>query len=91
MTLTIELKPEEEAALNARAMNMGVDMETALRGLISPIESTEQPLYKTMPIDEWEKMLDDLSEDVDPELAIPDEALTREHMYEDVMRWRTSS
>lgn len=38
MTLTLELKPEEIAALESKAQAEGVDMETALRGLIEQIQ-----------------------------------------------------
>jgi hypothetical protein len=87
MTLTLDLRPDEIAVLDARARAMGVDIEAVLRDLIAQIATAERPLYETATLDEWERALDRLSDDVDPAIpAIPDEALRRESLYADRVR-----
>jgi hypothetical protein len=87
MTLTLELRPEEIAVLDARAREMGVDMAAVLHDLIAQIAMAGRPLYETATLDEWERELDQLSDDVDPTIPpIPDEALRRESLYGDRIR-----
>jgi predicted transcriptional regulator len=87
MTLTLELQPAEVAALDARARAMGMDMAAVLHDLIAQIATTERPLYETATLDEWERKLDELSDDVDPAVPpIPDEALRRDSLYESRVR-----
>jgi hypothetical protein len=84
MTVTLELRPEEVAVLDARARAMGVDMVAVLHDLIAQIAATERPLYETATLDEWDRALDKLSDDVDPTIPpIPDEALRRDSLYGD--------
>ena len=84
MTLTLELRPEEVAVLEARARAMGVDIAAVLHGLIAKMAAAERPLYETASLDEWEKTLDELSDDIDPTIPpLPDEALKRESLYSD--------
>lgn len=88
MTLTLELKPEEVEALKSYAESVGVDMATVLHNLIAQIPSTtDRPLYETMTLDEWESVLDELSEDIDPNIPpLSDESLRRENLYADRVR-----
>jgi hypothetical protein len=84
MTLTLELGPEEVAVLEARARALGVDVAAVLHGLIAQIAGAERPLYETESLDEWEKTLDELSDDIDPTIPpLPDQALRRESLYAD--------
>lgn len=87
MTVTLELRPEEVAILEARARVLGVDMATVLRGLIAQIAREERPLYETASLDEWERALDELSDDIDPTIPpLPDHALQRDSLYADRVR-----
>jgi predicted transcriptional regulator len=87
MTLTLELQPEEVTMLDARAKAMGMDIAAVLHDLIAQIMTAERPLYETATLDEWERALDKLSDDVDPAIpSIPDEALQRESLYETRVR-----
>jgi hypothetical protein len=84
MTLTLELAPEEVAVLEARARALGVDIGAVLHRLIAQMAAAERPLYQTATLDEWEKALDELSDDMDPTIPpLPDEALKREAFYAD--------
>jgi hypothetical protein len=84
MTLTLELAPEEAAVLEARARALGVDIAAVLHDLISQVAAAERPLYQTATLDEWEKVLDQLSDDIDPAIPpLPDEALKRDSLYAD--------
>jgi hypothetical protein len=84
MTLTVELGPEEVAVLEARARALGVDVTAVLHGLIAQIAAAERPLYQTATLDEWEKALDELSDDIDPTLPpLSNEAPRRDSLYAD--------
>jgi hypothetical protein len=84
VTLTVDLRPEEVAILETRARSLGVDVATVLRGLIAQLAGTAGPLYETASLDEWEKALDELGDDIDPMIPpLPNEALRRETLYAD--------
>lgn len=65
MTVTLELKPEIESRLNAKAKSLGLTIETFLLEVIEENldeEHEEKPFYETATDEEWEAALDSLAE-----------------------------
>lgn len=65
MTVTLELKPEIESRLNAKAKSRGLTIETFLVEVIEEKivgEKVEKPFYQSATNDEWIAELDLLSE-----------------------------
>jgi hypothetical protein len=82
MTVTLELRPEEVAALEARARTLGVDIAAVLHDMIAQIALSDASPYQKETLAEWEKALDELSEDIDSTIPpLPAAALRRESLY----------
>ena len=64
MTVTLELKPELESRVNARAKSFGKTVENFLVEIIEEKivgNENEKPFYETASDDEWEAALDSLA------------------------------
>ena len=87
MTLTIELSPEREAALQAQARALGLSIEEWLLYVAEqhvPSESIAH-LQKTNP-EEWARQFRAWADSHDPNTPVlSDEAMSRESIYSDPM------
>ena len=85
MTLTLELSPEQEAALKAQAHSRGMSIEQFLLDLteqLTPPASIAH-LQKTDP-KEWARQFRAWAESHDPNTPVlSDEAMSRESIYPD--------
>ncbi len=94
MTVTIELKPEIEKRLAEKAKQNGLKIETYLEVFIEenlddeaeiPVEEKEKSFSKTATKEEWlaefRKWIDSHKDKDYP--VLPDEAYSRESIYED--------
>lgn len=64
MTVTLELKPEIETRLNAKAKSLGLTIETFLVEVIEKTisdKANEKPFYETASDEEWITELDSLT------------------------------
>lgn len=64
MTITLELKPEIENLVTAKAESLGKTVETFLVEIIEENlngEAREKPFYETATDEEWEAALDSLA------------------------------
>jgi hypothetical protein len=87
MTLTLELKPEELAILDAQAKAQNVDVETMVHLLIAQLSATpavaKDHFYFTATPEEWEAAMDELAEGGENLPVLPPEAYDRENLYEE--------
>ncbi len=85
--LNVDLDHASERRLALEARNRGLTVESYASLLLQaaindPRNAPGDSLAKSD--EDWERELDDLIEDQDPSIPpIPDEALTRESLYED--------
>ena len=88
MTITLDLKPEVEAGLNAQAQAAGLSLAQFLSRELeaiapgAPAQSPETPAYGS---DQWERELDEWLDSFPQHPVLSDEALKRENWYPD--RW----
>lgn len=88
MTITLDLKPEVEAGLNAQAHAAGLSLAQFLsRELeaIAPVMPAESPETPADRPDQWERELDEWLDSFPQHPLLSDEALKRENWYPD--RW----
>jgi hypothetical protein len=93
MTLRIELTPEEESWLRARALERGQDAETVVREMLRSLlphgVSTGAELLPVLDEqgvfhrDRWEAVLASIKRRSRGTPVLPAEALTREALYQD--------
>jgi len=89
MTVTIELKPEIEKRLAEKAKKNGLPIETFIEVFIEDsleaVEEKEKPFHETATKEEWlaefRKWIDSHKDKDYP--VLPDEAYSRETIYED--------
>lgn len=82
MTVTLELKPEIESRVNAKAKSSGKSVETFLVEIIEEKivgQADKKPFYETASDDEWIAELDSLAEFSDKIPVILDDS--RESIY----------
>jgi len=77
--VTVELKPEIEAALAARAQAKGVSLGAYVGEILGQVAGV--PATSSWNGDEWEKAFDEWVEGFPDVPHLPDEALRRESMY----------
>lgn len=76
-TLILELTPEEEARLRAKAARAGVDAAEYLRALIA-----DEPPAPKLSQPEWKRLLDEVGSELDPSTPnLSDEAISRDSIY----------
>ena len=88
MTITLDLKPEVEAGLNAQAEAAGLSLAQFLsRELeaIAPVAPAQPAEMLSPGSDQWEKELDDWLDSFPQHPVLSEEALKRENWYPD--RW----
>ncbi|GAA6614963.1 hypothetical protein [Scytonema sp. NUACC26] len=80
MVIKLELKPEVEARLVAKATAQGVSIETYLESLIEELTDQEG---KTLAENDWHSILDELGKSPSLTQAQPlsDDAICRESIY----------
>lgn len=84
MTVTLELKPEIEERLRARAAERGLPVEKFLEAVIEldVSRSGERPFHETATTEEWEKAFTDwVNADRPHHPPLSDEAISRESIY----------
>ena len=82
MTLTIEIKPEVEAALAARAESQGVDVASYAASLVEEAVAPDLPRPKRSR-EEVRAWLDRIAEYSDKIPDMPGETFSREMIYRD--------
>jgi hypothetical protein len=82
MTLTIEIKPEVEAALAARAESQGVDVASYAASLVEEAVAPDLPRPKRSP-EEVRAWLDRIAKYSDRIPDMPGETFSREMIYRD--------
>lgn len=88
MAITLDLKPEVEAELMARAQAAGLSLAQFLSRELEAIAPAALPqLPATTPdgSDQWEKELDEWLDSFPQHPVLPEEAFKRENWYPD--RW----
>ena len=82
MTITIDIKPEIEAELARQAEVRGMDVPAYATTLL---EAAAHPprAQKSRSLEEFEKTLDRIAQFSDEIPALPDEAFSREGLYQD--------
>jgi hypothetical protein len=88
VTITLDLKPEVEAELNAQAQAAGLSLAQFLsRELeaIAPAAPAQLPETPADGSDQWERELDEWLDSFPQRPVLSDEALKRENWYPD--RW----
>ena len=79
VTLTMDLKPEIEAGLLARARERGVSLDSYVQELLEQLASA--PIPQTLSADVWDQAFDEWIESSPAVPHLPDEALRRESIY----------
>ncbi len=80
MTISIQLEPEVETSLLARAQAQGMTLDAFVQSLIKGSVAGPQP--PPMSDEEFEAALDELAEGSENLPVLPPEATTREGIYE---------
>lgn len=87
VTVTLEIPPEREAAIQAAAKAQGLSVETWLVRLAEqsvPLESSAD--LQTADPEEWARQFQAWVESHDPNLPVlSDEAMSRESIYPDIL------
>ena len=95
MMLVIDVDPEVERKLGDDARRHGVSIEDRARALLErSLEGRgERPFYEQAAPEEWHRAFHELVADLQGLVAapvIPDEALRRQHLYDDRGLWSTT-
>jgi hypothetical protein len=83
MTIIVEVKPEVEAELAARARARGMDVPSYAAALLE--EAAQPPLREPRDhsLEEFEKTVDHMAQFSHKIPVLPDEAFSRESLYRD--------
>ncbi len=84
MTVTLELKPEIEERIRAKAAERGLPVEKFIETVIENDvgRGGERPFHETATSDEWEKaLLEFVNTDRPHHPPLSDEAISRESIY----------
>lgn len=82
MTITVDIKPEVQAELERRAASMESDPATYAAGLIESALEIPKPAPKLTP-EGLKEFLREMAKYSDEIHSLPDEAFTRESIYQD--------
>jgi len=80
VTITLQLTPEVEASLQARAAEQGMTLRDYVQSVIEQLAAAER--RPRVSLDELEAMLDEMAEDSGELPVLPARAYTRESIYE---------
>ncbi len=83
MTITVEIQPEVQAELAAQAAARGMDVPTYAATLLEQAAQPAQPEAKNRNLEEFEKTLDRIAQFSHKIPVLPDEAFSRESLYQD--------
>lgn len=81
MTIKLELKPEVEASLAARARARGIPLDAYIQSVIEQMAVEEGPPRASL--EEFRATLDALAEGAEDLPALPSAAFSRESIYRD--------
>jgi hypothetical protein len=79
MTLTLELKPEIEADLVARARLKGVSLDAYIHSILEQLARPRSSA--ALGVEEWEKAFEELAGEFPQTPVLSDEAIGRESLY----------
>lgn len=83
MTVTFELSPEEEAALQAQAQTRGLTLQEWVLQLAEQSGSAPLELDQISPDDTWEQEFDEWLDSFPDTPPLSDEAISRVSLYPD--------
>jgi hypothetical protein len=83
MTITVNIKPEVEAELARQAEVRGMDVPAYAATLLEQAAHPPQAESVNRPLEEFEKTLDRIAQFSDKIPVLPDEAFSRESLYQD--------
>jgi hypothetical protein len=81
MTIKIQVEPEVEASLLARARARGMTLDAYVRSLIEGAAAAAEPASSPMSLAEFDAALGELAEGSENLPVLPPEAYTREGIY----------
>jgi hypothetical protein len=83
MTITVNIKPEVEAELARQAEVRGMDVPAYAATLLEQAAHPPQAESVNRPLEEFEKTLDRIAQFSDKIPLLPDEAFSRQSLYQD--------
>jgi hypothetical protein len=83
MTITVEIKPEVQAELAAQAAARGMDVPSYLATILEQAAHPASLEPKNRSLEEFEKTLDRIAQFSHKIPVLPDEAFSRESLYQD--------
>jgi hypothetical protein len=83
MTVTVEIKPEVQAELAAQAAARGMDVAAYLATILEQAAQPASLELKNRSLEEFEKTLDRIAQFSHKIPVLPDEAFSRESLYQD--------
>ena len=83
MTITVEIKPEVQAELATQAAARGMDLPAYAAAILEQVAQPAPLEPKNRSIEEFEKTLDRIAQFSHKIPALPDEAFSRENLYQD--------
>jgi hypothetical protein len=82
MTIRVDLNPETEARLIAKARSQGVPLEKLAEQLLREALTTSSPSRGAITVDEFHYMLEGMAEGSEKLPNLPTESFSRESFYE---------
>jgi hypothetical protein len=83
MTITVDIKPEVQAELAAQAAARGIDVPTYAAAILEQAAQPAPLEPQNRSLEEFEKTLDRIAQFSDKIPVLPDEAFSREKLYQD--------
>ena len=83
MIITIKIKPEVQAELATQAAARGMDLPAYAAAILEQVAQPAPLEPKNRSIEEFEKTLDRIAQFSHKIPALPDEAFSRENLYQD--------
>lgn len=83
MTITVQLEPELETQLAARAAAQGVSLDAYLRAVIEQAARAQEPARPTVSPEEFDSALDALAAGSENLPLLPPAAYSRDGIYRD--------
>ena len=83
MTITVEIKPEVQAELATQAAARGMDVPAFAAAILEQAAQQAPLEAKNRSLEEFEKTLDRIAQFSHKIPVLPDEAFSRENLYQD--------